>query len=325
MNFKDIHKIKIEENNTKEIINFLFEEESSDDEKSEAAEDLGKSKWGFRMKDMNDKFQAFKKKLSSDEAKKVFDIFRKTTKTIDDAAEFVSGGFSDGPNASKKKGPNGIFTSILRYNNPILKKITPEKETIDNIDSIVTSMNFKYNRENIWSEAKFKLEFRKFIIKHPLPNKLMYKHLNDILSSLKGVKGFQVVLEDIRDNVYVEKPAPVKETPSAKKKRMTMNRKNHTAEKVYTNKWTVSFTEFLDNPKWASDVHTKYEALFVEFGVSIRMNKDEIKSDLGRFFGKLFTREFFTLIASLIKIARNFLLVLISVYLMKLLKHLATG
>lgn len=251
--------------------------------------------------------------LSKEETKKGLKLAGKVIDAIDGATSAMRGSGAGG----------GIFTSILRYNNPILKKITPEKESMDMIEEIIKKLDFHSSKTDIITVTKFRKMFRDFIRDNPIPSEDTYEYIHDIL---KDVKSLNITRKDIDPNEFNPiLPPKGKETPAQRKAREDANKKGEIEQKKREAVWAKKFRDFLNNDKFNTELREIIAPILIEFGIQLKMNINEIKDDLANLYKKIFTRETLEFGVSITKALKNFVLVVISVYLLKLIKKLAFG
>jgi hypothetical protein len=259
-----------------------------------------------------------KGEMSFKDVKTSLRLVGKVLDILDGAVRVFKGGSGSGGGKGTVGG--GIFTSILRYNNPILKQITPEKESLDRIEEVLKKMDFDANIANLVTVNKFRILFRQFIKENPLPSEDTYEYIHDIL---KDIKNLTVTRKDIGDEFIEKLPPRGKETVAAKKKREADNKKGAAEQKKKESDWAKKFTEFLKDENYGSEVHAYIAPMLKEFGITPKINKEEIKADFANLYKKVLAREALRFGVSLTKSIRNFILVLISVYLMKVIKKVA--
>jgi hypothetical protein len=315
MGFKELYEHKIEFEN----LMLMIEEDATEEEKTDL-EAEGKKSGVFSKISFMSVLKAIgigKGKLNTKETKKSLKMLGKILTAIDGITSVFRGGGGGGGGKGSTGG--GIFTSILRYNNPILKKIVPEKASLDSIEELLGKMDFKADHNKIYTMSKFRVLFTTFLKENPIPDVDTYNYLHDTLSGIKDFKN--VVQKQIRPDAFVPGKIPkTKETLAAKKKRLAADKKGLADEKKVIEQWTIDFKKFLQNDYWSSEVHTTMAPLFQEFAIQLKMNTEEIKADLSKLFSTIFSREVLQFMASLTKVGKNFFLVVISVYLMKIIK-----
>lgn len=225
-----------------------------------------------------------------------------------------------GKGGSGKPG-GGIFTSIIRYTSPIVRQVTPSKELIKEIQDIVKKNNYEHRPANIIGLQRFKQKIQAFLKENPIPDKDILEDLKKLVNDIP--KAFHFL-----DKHYEQNPQPLqdkvlkngKTKPPTQREQLAWDKKSIAINK----EWEKKFIEFLNNENFDIEVREIMAELFIYYNVKLKPNKDEIKFDFDKFSKTFLSQEAIEMGVTLIKMMKNFVLTLIGVYLLKIIKNIAS-